>query len=135
MHIPYGVQLARGWTSLAFWQNLIAVILIVPLTYYFALHYGLTGAALPWFLLNVGYVLISAPLMYRIILTAAKWSWYRSSVIYPLAQATSLIAIFHYLSSQFSNSLGGTIVIFFALLVTVAIGALSSGVVRIRELI
>jgi O-antigen/teichoic acid export membrane protein len=135
MHIPYGLQLASGWTALAFWQNVIAVVLLVPLTYFFALHYGLTGAALPWLLLNVGYVLISAPLMYRVILKAAKWSWYRSSVIYPLFQATFLIAFFHYFSSRFTDSLLATIVIFFGLFATVAVGALSSGVVRIRELI
>src|SRR5206468_10998750 len=111
MHIPYSLQLASGWTGLAFWQNVIAVLLLVPLTYYFATHYGLTGAALPWLILNVGYVLISAPLMYRVMLKGAKWNWYRSAVVYPFLQATCLIGLSYYLSTQVSDSLRVTIVI------------------------
>ena len=135
MHIPYSLQLASGWTGLAFWQNVVAVILLVPSTYFFAVHYGLTGAALPWLLLNAGYVLISAPLMYRVLLKAAKWSWYRSSVIYPFLQATLLIGIFRYLSTQVSDSLKVTIVIFFGLVAAVAAGALSSGLVKVRQVV
>ena len=135
MHIPYSLQLASGWTGLAFWQNLVAVVLLVPSTYFFAVHYGMTGAALPWLLLNAGYVLISAPLMYRVLLKAAKWSWYRSSVIYPFLQATLLIGVFRYLSTQVSDSFKVTIVIFFGLFAAVAIGALSSGLVKVRQVV
>jgi len=134
MHIPYSLQLASGWTGLAFWQNVVAVVLLVPLTYFFATYYGLTGAALPWLLLNAGYVLISAPLMYTVMLKAAKWRWYRSSVIYPFVQATCLIALFHYLSNQFNDSFNVTIMTFFGLFATVAVGAWSSGLVKVRQL-
>src|SRR5437867_557514 len=135
MHIPYSLQLASGWTGLAFWQNLVAVVLLVPSTYFFSVPCGLTGAALPGVLLNAGYVLISAPLMYRVLLKAAKWSWYRSSVIYPFLQATLLIGVFRYLSTQVSDSLRVTIVIFFGLFAAVAIGALSSGLVKVRQVV
>jgi len=109
-------------------------VLLVPLTYFFATYYGLTGAALPWLLLNAGYVLISAPLMYTVMLKAAKWRWYRSSVIYPFVQATCLIALFHYLSNQFNDSFNVTIMTFFGLFATVAVGAWSSGLVKVRQL-
>src|ERR1041385_4315797 len=105
MNIPYGLQLASGWTGLAFWQNVIATLLLAPLTYVFATHYGLTGAALPWLILNLGYVLISAPLMHRVVLKSVKWSWYRSSVIFQVFQAICLISLFHYLSTRINGSL------------------------------
>jgi len=73
--------------------------------------------------------------MYRVLLKAAKWSWYRSSVIYPFLQATLLIGIFRYLSTQVSDSLKVTVVIFFGLFATVAIGALSSGLVKVRQVV
>src|SRR5262249_32531561 len=135
MHIPYGLQLASGWIGPAFWQNVTAVLLLAPLTYYFAIHYGLTGAAIPWLILNVGYVLISAPIMYKVILNRAKWKWYRSSVIYPFVQATCLIGFFYYLSVQFSGSILAIALVFAGLFCSVAVGTLSSGLIKIHSVV
>ena len=132
MNIPYGLQLASGWTGLAFWQNVIAALLLAPLTYFLAIRYGLTGAAMPWLILNVGYVLISAPLMHRVMLKSAKWNWYRSSVLFPVFQAICLIGVFHYLSTRFSGSFAVNVVLVSGLLTSVAAGTLSSGLVKVR---
>jgi O-antigen/teichoic acid export membrane protein len=132
MNIPYGLQLASGWTGLAFWQNVIAAIILAPLTNLFAIYYGLTGAALPWLILNLGYVLISAPLMHRVVLKSAKWNWYRSSVVFPFFQAICLVGVFHYLSSRFSSSFAVNVVVVLGLLTSVAAGTLSSGLVKVR---
>src|SRR5450830_1114362 len=35
IHIPYGLQLAYGWARLGLIQNLIAVIFLIPLTFFF----------------------------------------------------------------------------------------------------
>ena len=133
MHIPYGVQLAAGWTGLAFWQNVIGVLLFAPLTYYFAIRYGLTGAAVPWLLLNTGYVVISAPLMYKVMLRSAKWKWYRWSVIYPFLQASCLIGLFYFLSIQFNGPASVTVLLFCALFISVSAGTLSSGLMKIHR--
>jgi O-antigen/teichoic acid export membrane protein len=135
MHIPYGLQLASGWTSLAFWQNVIAILLIVPMTFYFTTHYGITGAAVPWLILNIGYVVVGAPLMYRLMLQGTKWNWYRSSVVYPFIQASCLIGVFYFLSRQIGNPVGVAALMGFTLFVSVAFGALRSGLVNIRELL
>jgi O-antigen/teichoic acid export membrane protein len=134
MHVPYGLQLASGWTSLAFWQNLAAVVFVLPLTAYFAIHHGLTGAAFPWLLLNATYVVISAPLMYRVLLKDAKWTWYRTSVIYPIFQATLLIALFYYAATRLLESPAALVVTFSGLFATVGVSLLSSGLVRTRPL-
>jgi O-antigen/teichoic acid export membrane protein len=135
MHVPYGVQLAKGWLSLAFWTNTIAVILIVPLTYYFGTRYGLSGAAIPWLLLNLGYVVVGAPLMYKKLLRNTKWDWYRTSVVYPILQAALLTAAFYYLAMQITSHWGATVMMGMTLVVSVGIAALSSGLIRMRELI
>lgn len=87
MHIPYAMQLAHSYTRLALLQNIIAVILLAPLTWYLATHYGLTAAALPWFLVNAGYVVFGAPLMHRYLLLPGLRDWYFTSILKPVAYA------------------------------------------------
>lgn len=91
MHIPYQMQLAYGWTSLAMWTNLVAVTVLVPTILWIVPQYGAIGAAWIWVILNAGYCLISVQLMYRRILPQEKWRWYRRDVIAPLA-ASFLVA-------------------------------------------
>ena len=84
MHIPYALQLAHGWTKLAFYQNVIAVIVLVPAIYLATLRWGAVGAAGVWIVLNSGYLLISAQLIYRRLLVAEKSRWYVNDVAKPL---------------------------------------------------
>jgi O-antigen/teichoic acid export membrane protein len=85
MNFPYALQLAFGWTSLSFFKNVIAVILLVPLIIYMAIHYGAIGAAGVWFILNLGYVLFEIPIMHHRLLRKEKWRWYLQDVCLPLA--------------------------------------------------
>ena len=91
--MPYALQLARGWTKLALWQNLLAVLFVIPATFFLAKLYGLPGAALPWFLLNLSYVLISMPIMYRYFLSSAKYRWYLQGVILPVLLSVALVVV------------------------------------------
>jgi O-antigen/teichoic acid export membrane protein len=84
-YIPNALQWAFGWTRLSFFKNLIAVILIVPLMIYMTNHYGATGAACAWLLLNIGFILLEIPIMHRILLQKEKWRWYWQDVLIPLA--------------------------------------------------
>lgn len=85
MHLPYALQLAHGWTGLAFFQNLVAVIVMAPSTYFVAERWGAQGAAFLWVLLNVGYFLISINIMHFRLLKNEKWNWYFGDVIKPSA--------------------------------------------------
>src|SRR5215467_14335074 len=133
MHIPYTVQLASGQLKLAFWHNLIAVMLVVPLTYYSATHYGLTGAALPWFLLNIGSVVIGSPLMYRLMMRSARSDWYRHAVAYPLLEATFLMAVSYQLWKRLSGTLPGSALMLFSLVACVSVVALSARIVTLGD--
>jgi O-antigen/teichoic acid export membrane protein len=93
MSIPYGLQLASGWTSLSVFKNVIAVILLVPLIIYMTKHYGATGAALAWFFLNVGYIFFEIPIMHRRLLRQEKWRWYLQDVCLPLSICLFVIGL------------------------------------------
>lgn len=84
MHIPYMLTLAYGWTSLGVYQNIIAVILLVPFIIWATLHYGAIGAAWIWLILNGGYALIGVHFMYRRLLVTEKWRWYGKDIILPM---------------------------------------------------
>ena len=84
MNLPYMLQLAHGWTSLAVRVNLVAVLLIVPAIVWAVPRYGAVGAAGAWLVLNAAYVLVGAHLMYVRLLPDLKWRWYRQAVFGPL---------------------------------------------------
>lgn len=84
MNIPYALQLAYGWTSLAFYANVIAIIVLVPTTILVAGAFGAVGVALIWVILNSGYVLICLQIMHRRLLPGEQRSWYGRDVALPL---------------------------------------------------
>jgi O-antigen/teichoic acid export membrane protein len=94
MWIPYQLQLAHGWTSLAAKINLVAIVFIIPAIFWATPRYGAEGAAWVWVALNASYVFIGVHFMYRKILEKEKWNWYLYDVILPFATAlVSALAI------------------------------------------
>lgn len=85
MNFPFALQLAFGWTKLSFFKNVLAVIFLVPAIIYAALHYGATGAACAWLILNFCYLVFEIPIMHRRLMPEEKWRWYRYDVFYPFA--------------------------------------------------
>lgn len=87
MHLPSALQLAFGWTKLGLYTNLVSVMILVPLIIVMTNLYGALGAAGVWVLLNCGYILIAAQIMYKRLLPAEKWRWYVQDITLPLAAA------------------------------------------------
>lgn len=90
MNLPYALQLAFGWTKLSFFKNLISVVLIVPLIIYMTTHYGATGAAIVWLVLNMSDIFFVIPIMHHRLLPKEKRRWYWQDVCIPLVVAISL---------------------------------------------
>lgn len=63
--IPYVMTVARGWSMYGFYQNLVSAIIIVPLMLFLVSLYGAMGAAFSWLILNVGYLIVAAPIIAR----------------------------------------------------------------------
>ena len=94
MWIPYQMQLAHGWTSLAIKTNIIAIVVIMPAILIVVPIYGAIGAVWIWTVLNAGYVLIGVHFMYRKILINEKWRWYFEDIIKPVIVCFGLILFF-----------------------------------------
>jgi O-antigen/teichoic acid export membrane protein len=93
MNLPYALQLAHGWTSLAFYTNLISLIILIPLLIVATSKYGALGAATVWIVLNSGYVLFSLQIMHRRLLKGEQWRWYFEDVGLPMIVAVSVIGV------------------------------------------
>jgi O-antigen/teichoic acid export membrane protein len=129
MNIPYALQLANGWTSLAFYLNLVAAIVMVPLIFLLSIHYGAPGAAAAWILLNAIYVVIGIQIMHRRLLKGEMWKWYGVDVGLPLLAAL----IVAYLGKPLINIAGSRPWVFCAL-ATVFVGTLLASAAAAPEI-
>jgi O-antigen/teichoic acid export membrane protein len=102
MNIPYGLQLAAGWTKLSFFVNFYSVLIFAPLTILFIQAAGAPGAAWNWVFINLGYVLITVPIMHRRLLKNEMGAWYGRDVLGPLAASLGVVA-----AAYFAVPLGG----------------------------
>ena len=84
MLLPYTLQLAYGWTKLAFYKNVVAVIFLVPLMVWMVQMYQGIGAAWVWIILNLGYFIFEVPIMHRRLLKGEMGKWYRRDIILPI---------------------------------------------------
>ena len=87
MNMPYSLQIASGWTSLAFYINLGFLIILIPTLIVMVSNFGAVGAATLWAVLNAGYVLIGIQLMHRRLIPSEKWRWYLEDVSIPFLGA------------------------------------------------
>jgi O-antigen/teichoic acid export membrane protein len=110
MYIPYQMMLAFGWTRFTIYQNIIAIIILVPLLIWWVHLFGVIGGAMVWLILNVGYILISIPLMHTKILKQEMASWYIKDTLVPFLIFGGAIGLFRYLiadnfTAEFRNSI------------------------------
>ena len=91
LNLPYALQLAHGWTSLAIGANLTALVLGIPFCIWVIGQYGVVGAATFWLLTNIGYVAMCIPLMHRRLLPGHLRDWYLRDALPPFAVATGLV--------------------------------------------
>jgi O-antigen/teichoic acid export membrane protein len=91
--LPYSLQLAHGWTKLAFYINLVMIFFLVPLTVFGVYQYGAVGGATAWVILNVSYFFTSIQMMHRRILKGEQWKWYFEDLALPFVVAISVAGI------------------------------------------
>jgi O-antigen/teichoic acid export membrane protein len=84
MTLPYALQLAHGWTKLALYKNIVAVILLVPLMIWMVHMYQGIGAAWVWIILNLGYFIFEIPIMHKRLLKGEMGAWYKRDIILPI---------------------------------------------------
>jgi O-antigen/teichoic acid export membrane protein len=107
MSLPYALQLAHGWTRLGLYQNVVAVSLVVPASWWLSRHFGAIGAAATWTALNAGYVLIGIPMMHRRLLETEMWAWYRRDMLGAIAVAIPCAVVARLVLPTLSDDLTG----------------------------
>ncbi|MFV8819252.1 lipopolysaccharide biosynthesis protein [Haliea sp. E17] len=130
MTIPYYAQLAYGWTGYALRVNLVSVLVLVPALVLVVPHFGASGAASIWILLNTGYLLVSVQYMYARMLKAERWTWYRDDILRPLLPG-ALAALVLYFWFPAGDSMWWEIAYIVTAIVVVTTASLS-GATRIR---
>lgn len=130
MHLPYALQLAHGWTKLAFYQNVVAVIVLAPAIYFATLRWGAVGAAAVWIVLNTGYILIGVNVMHRRLLSKEKWRWYFCDLIKPLSAVVILCVLTRFVMGQGAGAWTTAVVLMTALFATTIAAIASSSTLR-----
>jgi O-antigen/teichoic acid export membrane protein len=97
MLMPYGLQIAYGWTRLAVYSNLVALAIDIPLLIVLIGRYGAVGAASVWVLLNLGYFVISVNIIHTRLLPSEKWRWYGGDVLAPLFAVAVVVGTMRFL--------------------------------------
>jgi len=91
--MPYTLQLANGWTRLAFSANIVACLALVPAVTLLALRYGSVGAACALVAIN------GATAATVVLLTHRRWlrgEWKRffgEDVAKPMASALAVVVV------------------------------------------
>lgn len=93
MNMPYAMQLAAGWTRLTIATNIVAIAVLVPLTWWSVTIFGVTGGAVAWLGLNVGYFVFTPQLMHRRLLRGEKLRWYVQDNLRPALAALAVAAL------------------------------------------
>lgn len=84
MHLPYYFMLAQGETKFTIYQNIIASIILTPLLFWWTKRWGLTGATLVWFSVNLAYNIICLPLVHKWFIRDNVWKTYRQDMGLPV---------------------------------------------------
>lgn len=95
MYFPYALQLAYGVTRLPLTNNIILMMVFLPLIIYFALTYGALGGALAWLVLHVMYMLLGTFLTHRRLLRGVGVGWLLQDIGIPL-MLTLLVGVLGY---------------------------------------
>jgi O-antigen/teichoic acid export membrane protein len=131
IYMPYQLQLAHGWTGLAMRTNAVAALVLVPSLFIVVPRYGVFGASLVWFALNLGYVVIHVHLMHRRLLRHEAAAWYLADVGLPLCAAVLALIPLRFLMPH-SLEGRGVWAVFLAFNLLLAIGATGLSVPTIR---
>ena len=94
--LPTYIQWADGLTRVSFWQNVGAIILLVPFMVFATLNYGAIGGPISWLIMNVLFVCIGMPIMHRFVLRGELKKWYLEDVGFPALSITLAVGVWWY---------------------------------------
>lgn len=88
--LPFMLQFARGRLMLHLVGNLVLLLTLVPVLLFASQHWGGIGAGKVFFIGNLLFLLIWAPLVHRVFLPELTWAWLFRDVL-PVAAVIVLV--------------------------------------------
>ena len=128
-YVPYHLQLANGWTSLAMKYNAVLIVALIPALALLVPAYGAMGAAMAWVGLNSLYLVVNLPLMHRRLLPHELWRWYANTAA-PLAVAAIVALALRQLVPTFESRLAELGAIVFVSTLTLLSAAVAAPMLR-----
>ena len=85
--IPFSLALAHGWTKLNIYMGTAMIVLIIPIMTLLVNHYGQTGAAIGWIIINGSTLPLYILILHNRYLPGETWRWYIYDIGIPLIAA------------------------------------------------
>lgn len=93
MQAPQYLLWSAGLSRLSAINNVLALVIVVPLTLVLIQRLGLVGGALVWLLYNAAYLALFPQFLHRSVLPAEKRAWYLRDVLAPLAASFAVFGL------------------------------------------
>ena len=132
MNMPFALQLANGWTSLAVYSNALSVVIMAPIIILLTQHFGAPGAAIAGIILYGGYLLFVIPITYRRLLQGETRRWYLEDVGYPLLAAAAIAGVGRWLIHGQMSGLVTGLVLLSVYVAALTAAALAASLVRAK---
>ncbi len=132
--IPYQMQLACGWTSLAVKATIVTIIVIIPAILLVVPKYGAIGAAWTWVGLTACHGAIIIYFMHRRLLQSEKWHWLLQDVMIPLVAGFGAAVLFRHAMPTFHNRAAQMVALLLSSCAVLLASAMSASTVRKRFL-
>jgi len=128
--LPYLIRLAEGRPRIIVIANIIALLLLVPLTIFLTKKYEGVGAASVWIILNLGYLFILLPFLFKNSLSGEYLKWLVRDVIIPTASVLMVSSIFYEFMPLHLSRIQTILYVGLSYLVSIALLAFILGSVR-----
>jgi O-antigen/teichoic acid export membrane protein len=96
INIPFILTISYGWTKLGFYQNILFLVLMIPLTIFLAIKFGAAGGAFSWVTINILAFFVTPHLIHNRILKGEVSAWYWNDIIIPAFISIFIIVCFKF---------------------------------------
>jgi O-antigen/teichoic acid export membrane protein len=100
MFMPYMLCLTYSYTKLAFYTNVVILILLIPGTIFSAIHFGGLGGATCWLIITIIYLLINPVMIHKIFLKGQAFNWYWNDTLKPIIGCIIILLLSRFFLSQ-----------------------------------
>lgn len=91
LFVPYQLTLAYGWTKLGFYQNLILLFVMAPVTILLVTHYGILGGAISWAAINILCFFITPFFIHKKVLPGELRSFFLQDCLLPVIPCVIIV--------------------------------------------